>query len=291
MGEFARRRIVELIGLLTAAATVFGEVAIEQEFDWYPVSILVLGFVPIGAALLGALAASGYYVGSLLTQTRPAFGLRVQIFIVTFLAFFAIHYLNYQALQIDGRHISERMTYLAYLGFVLGNTRLTLSAAASAGGIPLGVFGYLLAVLQVAGFCSGGAVVFEALKRKPYCDSCSRFSAPGPSFRLRWRDSNAFHRFVEKLRKHPVVDAEYLTLMRADGEDTGVESGTCGVCWTLCICTACGAEMLIEAPQALSDGKWSDLDQMERCLKVPSGSSVLTDFHAAREAAEGRVAA
>ena len=91
--------------------------------------------------------------------------------------FFLIHYLSYNILEIEGKQVSDYISFSQYLDIAIRSTSMEFRFRAAKLGSTgdLGNFGYVVAVLQVIGFAVGGFAVYGYLTSKPYCDKCSRY--------------------------------------------------------------------------------------------------------------------
>src|SRR5689334_18618076 len=101
MARFVANRFVELCGLTTSVLTAVVVLLIER---WVNFSIFTMSFwviVPVGALLTGCGAASGYYIGAVLTDRKPGKQLLVSMVIVSGGTFFLIYYLQYLTMEVD----------------------------------------------------------------------------------------------------------------------------------------------------------------------------------------------
>lgn len=159
---------------------------VEARFGFALYTWMFWFVIPVGALLAGFAGASGYLAGSWFFGHRPTRLLLLNIVLASVATFFLIHYLSYSTLQIEGRQVSDYVPFIQYLDIAVRSTsmefRLRTVSVGSTG--ELGTFGYLVALLQVAGFAAGGFGVYGYLLSKPYCEKCSRYlSAKGQQVR------------------------------------------------------------------------------------------------------------
>jgi hypothetical protein len=103
--------------------------------------------------------------------------LLVNVILASLATFLMIHHLDYIGVAVDGKRVSEYVSFPRYLDIAIRsssiNFRLNALSLGSTG--QLGVFGYLPALLQVAGFAVGGFAAYNLLQGQPYCNRCSQY--------------------------------------------------------------------------------------------------------------------
>lgn len=133
--------------------------------------------IPIGAIVSGFAGASGYYFGALLLGQRSTSMLLINILLASVATFFAIHYLAYISIEIDGKQLSDYIPFLKYLDIETTSSSMEYRSHGAKVGTTgeLGKLGYGVALLQIIGFAIGGFSVYAFLLSKPYCEKCSRY--------------------------------------------------------------------------------------------------------------------
>jgi TRAP-type C4-dicarboxylate transport system permease small subunit len=184
--------LVGLCGFITSLLTAIVLWWVESRFGFAFYSLTYWFILPIGALLSGFAGASGYYAGSWLFGHRPSRLLLLNATIASVATFLLIHYLSYITVQIEGKQISDYISFSQYLDLSLTSTsmefRLRAMKVGSTG--QLGSFGYIVAVLQILGFAAGGFAVYGHLASKPYCEKCARYLS-GKGKQMRYGDSDA----------------------------------------------------------------------------------------------------
>lgn len=180
--------LVGLCGFVTSLFTAVILWWVEAQFGFAFYTWMFWFVIPVGALLSGFAGASGYYAGSWFFGHRPTRLLLVNIVIVSLTAFFLIHYLSYITLQIEGKQVSDYIPFTRYLDIVTRSTSMEIRVTRAARKVgstgELGGLGYIIALLQIAGFAAGGFAVYAYLVSKPYCEKCSRYlSAKGKQVR------------------------------------------------------------------------------------------------------------
>lgn len=159
--------IVLISGLITTALALFGVYALDRYTDdfhimgWYANHIL-----PVGALLVGLVAASGYGIVSWLSGVKITRGLLWIIVLLQILAYFTARYIEFRNLHLP-------MSFLEFYDF----TARTIAWKQHDGtfGEPLGAWGYGIRFLEVLGFVLGGLVVPLLMLKAPYCPACQLY--------------------------------------------------------------------------------------------------------------------
>lgn len=89
-------------------------------------------------------------------------------------AFLLVHYIPYSQLEIKGIRVSEVLSFWEYLDISVRATSYEFVRGKASTG-ELGEWGYVVALIQLAGFAVGGWSVFLHLRDIPYCEKCSRY--------------------------------------------------------------------------------------------------------------------
>jgi hypothetical protein len=163
-----RARIVVVSGTVTTLLALAGTFALAQTGEnvmgWYADYVL-----PIGALLVGLVAASGFGAAAWLTGLKMTRALIWLVIAELTLSYLVAHYQEYWRFTGD----------LSLSGFVAWFDETTRGFAWKEHngkmGAPLGLLGYGLRALELVGFAGGGALVPLALRRKPYCDPCRTY--------------------------------------------------------------------------------------------------------------------
>ncbi|ANM02914.1 hypothetical protein AMC78_CH00773 [Rhizobium phaseoli] len=138
-------------------------------FDIFTLSFFV--FIPAGALICGAAAASGYYFGALWLHIRPTFLILAQMLLVAAIAQVAIYYGEYRLLDLGERKMaSDVVSFKHYLDIYPSSTLRVGRGAVDTGTV--GSFGRVLALIQFLGFIVGGVFVYVMLRVYPVCEKC-----------------------------------------------------------------------------------------------------------------------
>jgi hypothetical protein len=179
-----------VIALLAGAVTTALALGLAWGIDWVGkgdftiIGLYAGGIFPVGALLLGMVAAVGYWAGARYTGTRITWQFVVGIGLIAILAHFAMHYVEYK-LQgpLVHRSTNTPVGFIEYHDLTTRAMRFkstTHKYSATGGGssdddAALGTLGYGVRALEIAGFAGGAMLVPLLLKRLKYCDLCQRY--------------------------------------------------------------------------------------------------------------------
>ncbi|MEM7412744.1 MAG: hypothetical protein AAF430_21105 [Myxococcota bacterium] len=222
---------VVLCGIASSALALGGVQGAAFHFDdfqvmgWY-----WLYAVPVGAILVGAIASSGYALGSWWSGVKISGGLLAAIVVLQTGAYFAGQYLEFRMLELvweDGSQVS----FWAY--FDLLTRSYAFNEDDGSAGFALGGYGYVLRVLEVVGFAGASLFGPIALRDKPYCEPCALymrdrqslwFAASLPAQKLRKLDAaerENYEASQQSCLQESLDHAQALTELATDGDAAG----------------------------------------------------------------------
>lgn len=201
MKNFLQDLTVTAFGVVTSILTAVLLFLIEQIFG---VSLYTWTFwfvIPIGALLAGFVAAGGYYLGARLFNHRPTSLILLNMIAISVGTFFLIHWLGYAFMEIDGKPVSDSVSFGTYLDLLLQHESLQFRFRGVKTGSTgeLGAWGYVHALLQIGGFAGGGLAAFGYLSSLPYCERCSRYLSRKAQQTRFATDADAFASMVQQL--------------------------------------------------------------------------------------------
>ncbi len=277
MKDFAQSFGVAACGLVTSVLTALGVVAVSRitGFDLFTFSLWVV--VPVGAALTGFAAASGYYFGSLYFHKRPDLPLLVQMVVIAGVTQLLIYYLGYTTFVLDdGRRVSDLVPFGQYLDIMLTSAHYRIGRAMTDTG-EVGSFGYWLAAFQFVGFLVGGVCVYGFLRAKPVCSTCNLYLRPLSKRQKTFSDADSASAYYDVLFQHPVDSSEFASLIRADAK-AKAEKGAVLVKTILHGCPKCKAQLIEETVQVYNGSEWKDADKLGRRVAIPDGIDLASTF-------------
>jgi hypothetical protein len=215
--------------------------------------------IPVGAILAGFIASGGYYLGARLFSHRPTPLILLNMVAISVGTFFLVHFLSYVSLEIDGKPVSDYVSFGTYLDIILRHQSVAFYLRGRELGATgeLGSWGYAYALLQIAGFAIGGIAVFVYLSSLPYCDKCSRYLSGRAKQERYAGDPGAFVQMVKELAM--AVDAgrlqEAINQHAAIAEKKHQKELHLKSTLKLRKCRGCGKHWL-----GFSAGKWTGRD-------------------------------
>jgi hypothetical protein len=152
------------VGLATTALALLGVWAASQASDeFYLMGWYVYYIFPVGALLVGLVAGSGYGVASWLTGVRISRNLLLAVLLLQVTSYFVAQYIEYRHLVAED--VFPEVGFFSYF-----DARARSFAFKS--GDPMGGWGYVFRLLEIAGFAFGGMIAPLILRAKPYCENC-----------------------------------------------------------------------------------------------------------------------
>lgn len=165
---------VILSGLATTALALAGIYLLEvsgSDFNimgWHADYVL-----PVGALIVGVVAASGYGLASWFSGVKISRALLWTVLALQIGAYFAAQYIEFRNLHLVHRADQSPVGFLEYYDAVARSFAWKQDNGTA--GKPIGAWGYLFCGLEVAGFVAGGLIVPMVLRKAPYCAECQRY--------------------------------------------------------------------------------------------------------------------
>jgi hypothetical protein len=175
--QVGKLAIVAAAGLFTSIAVAIIHIVLETGKLGSLYGLMLWFVIPAGAILCGVAAASGYMVGARFTGQRPTPALLTIMLLTSLGTYLLIHWLHYHALNPGPAAINEQISFLRYFNLEVTHQSLRTEYR----GIELGQvddvgrFGYVIAILQLLGFCSGAFANYVFLKKMDHCVKCDRY--------------------------------------------------------------------------------------------------------------------
>lgn len=172
MASIPRRRagfLLYTLGLISAGLVLFLD-AVATGFGWNITGYYVCWVVPIGAIVLGLIGGMGFALASRFTNVRLR---RVDVYIIgsfSLIAWFAIQYLKYSA-EVANSQVNGYPFSLSFLEYMLE----VAESFTFKGSQPLGYAGYVIMLLEMAGFVLGGLIPALYVFGLSYCEACGRY--------------------------------------------------------------------------------------------------------------------
>jgi len=266
---------VTLIGLVTSLLTAIAVSTFAQATGINVFTFSIWLIVPVGAIGTGFVAASGYYFGSLYFHSKATRFLLIQMIVIAGLTNLLIYYLGYTTLVFDdGRRVADLLSFAEYLDVKLTTAEYRIRSASTG---EVGAFGYLLALLQFAGFLVGGYTIFNTLVEKPVCETCDTYLRTLAKREHQFKDSEPAIAFWNGLFDHPLDGPEFVKMLQPE-KMKQVELDTVQINTELRGCSTCKQQDVLQWVTIWNGKAWDAVPDMNRRLAVPEGMSLVSAF-------------
>ncbi len=259
--------VVSAFGATTSIATAIILFFIEVRFGFSLYTWIFFFVIPVGAMLSGFLAAGGYYLGARLFSLRPTPLILLNMVAISVGTFFLIHFLGYAVLEVEGKQVSDYISFGTYLDILIRHQSVGFYFHAKEVGSTgeLGSWGYVYALLQIGGFAFGGFCVFGYLFLLPYCDTCSRYLSGRAKQERFAGDSDAFALMVGELatafdagRPQEAINQHAAIAETSHRKELHLKSTL-----KLKKCRGCGKNWLGFSVQKSTGRDWKDINKLE----------------------------
>lgn len=204
-------KLIVILGasMATSLLAVAIQLACLKFFDFNLFSFTVNLILPVGALLLGLVAASGFYFAAVRVNQKPdilALALLLVIAAATQALMYYGVYADFKASDTTG--LTADIGYVDFVRYLLEHQRYQISNHGHntfEEAKELGKLGYAAALLEYAGLAAGGVILYKTLQAKPACNACGKYEKPvGKKLTHTFADSGDAVRFVTTLQATPV---------------------------------------------------------------------------------------
>jgi hypothetical protein len=178
MNRTIRDLLVVASGLLTTSATAL-VIWLSLHYFQFAIYSFSYWFIPVGAIFCGVAAGSGYYWSARKLNHKATKLVLANLLSMSVSTYFVVQYLQYYYLDIQGQHVRDLISFPAFLDIVIRRSTIGLAFGPQSGA--LGVFGYALVLLPIAGFALSGYSLYYQLRFRAYCHHCEAYLEPGMS--------------------------------------------------------------------------------------------------------------
>ena len=171
--------ITTLAGMAAAIGVVGINIVMRRALDLDYLGLTYAFVLPVGAMLGGLGAAGGYYVAARITSTLPSRRMLFEMMAIGASTWLLMHWVDYATVRFaNGSLVRDAIPFTDYLQLRAEHLQLTIEGAGVRGTTTpeLGLLGYAHELVQIAGFLSGGLMMWIFLKRLEACTTCSRYA-------------------------------------------------------------------------------------------------------------------
>jgi Zn finger protein HypA/HybF involved in hydrogenase expression len=170
-----KRFVLELTMIVTCIAAAVGNVALAHYVGFNLFGLTFWFVVPLGAMIVGAIAASGAIVAARLFDIRPSVwqGI-ISATIIGAATMLLIYFLEYNALEVRGTKIRKLVDFWTYVDLSLTKSHMRLGRSSQDLG-EAGDLGYLFMLLKLGGFVLGAFFIFTLIRGMAACPRCGAY--------------------------------------------------------------------------------------------------------------------
>ena len=167
--------VLELAMIVTCVAAAVANVALAHYAGFNLFGLTLWFVIPVGAIIVGAIAASGAIVAARLFDIRPSMLQSViSAAIIGAATMLLIYFLEYNTLEVRGSKLRSLIDFWTYVDLSLTKTHMRLSRSQQDLG-EAGDLGYLFALLKLGGFVLGAFFIFALIRGMAACPRCGAY--------------------------------------------------------------------------------------------------------------------
>ncbi|MES3023108.1 MAG: hypothetical protein V4857_16205 [Pseudomonadota bacterium] len=267
---------VAAFGLATSLLAALINVGIAYLFDFNLFTLSFWVIVPVGAIMLGLVAASGYHIGSVRFNRKPNKILLLQMLLIAGITMLLIYWIGYRMMRFaDGGYVADNLPFGEFLQISLTKASYAVGRSAAQ---EAGSFGYFLAAIQFVGFLLGGLVVYMMLATKAMCASCELYLDKLASKRKEYADASAASEYFDTLFTLPADGPAFAGLIQAEANLQHAEHGALRIDTHLLACPKCQVQTIDETVQGHNGKSWKLVQELDRRLVLPKGLNLMFAF-------------
>jgi len=261
---------VLLAGIFTTSLTVLVVSLFNSLTGFNIFSFSLWLVVPVGAALCGALGASGYYLASIVLHRRPTPVLLIQMVVVAAIAQLAFYYVEYAMMSVEGVRVASVLSFTQYLDLSLTHSHYRVGRGLGVDTGEVGSFGYWLAFFQFVGFLIGAIFLYFILKNRLFCDACNKYFSIERKKEDHFTSQEEFAEYYDGEFADPVDSSEFAE--RVGWDRAGEASqGTIRLTTQLLQCPGCSKQLISETVAIHNGQDWKDVNELSRSTLMPAG--------------------
>jgi hypothetical protein len=166
--------LVLICGLITTTLALSGVYFLDRSgadfhiMGWYANYVL-----PVGALLVGFVAAIGYGLASWYSGIKITRSLLLIVLALQLISYFGAQYIEFRSRHLVHLKDGTPVGFMEY--YDLSARMMAWKNDQGQMGQPFGAWGYAMRALEVLGFVGGGLIMPVILRKSPYCETCQRY--------------------------------------------------------------------------------------------------------------------
>lgn len=264
---------VVLGGVATSLLTVAGITLIDLITGFNLFSFSLWFIIPVGAMICGAVAASGYYIASIVLHKRPKPILLLQMVVVAALTQLLIYYAEYAMLTVDGTPASSLISFPDYMDLVLTKTHYKAGRAMQIDAGEVGSFGYWLAALDFIGFIAGAVFLYLYLTKRAFCEACGKYFSTLKAKTDLFETHEEFADYYDGEFSDPVDSQEFAERVHWERHHDAAQ-GSIKLSTKVLGCPSCAEQIVSETVDVFNGKEWKAVNELARSVRMPEGMDV-----------------
>jgi hypothetical protein len=234
--------------------------------------------IPIGAGFVGMLGASGAILAARYFNVVPTILDAMFMVVIAAATMLLIYYLDYLTLVLDdGRRASDLVDFASYVDLVLTKSHMRVGRAGQIDTGEVGQLGYVLAVIEFAGFLVGGAVTFLFIKGMARCGDCGSYLRKLKTKRTKELTFDETDTVIDLFNRGDLETMQGL-LAWEPSERKLANSQKSLITFDLLGCPKCKTEAITAKVQVFNGREWKDVPSLGARRNLVSGLSLRDGF-------------
>ncbi|HEX7693971.1 MAG TPA: hypothetical protein VF409_05750 [Sphingomonas sp.] len=219
--------------------------------------------LPLGALVLGIVGGFGFYIAGRIAKHHSTSGLRWAAVAIALATVFAIRFLGYWMLEVDGIPVHRLVGFIPYVQATLGHAKMSFShGLQSIGAVDVGVLGYVLEAAEWLTYAAMSYCFAAKLPQAVHCERCNHYMHESLWGSVRIDQQRRFEEFYRDLPADPA--ARLVALRAAESQVATPIGGALDLRYRLVECPTCSAAALAESGKVYTGRYWARTSALSR---------------------------
>jgi hypothetical protein len=264
---------------ITCVLAAVANLIVERMTGLNPFTFKVWVIVPVGALLVGMLAASGGILAARVFDAAPNWIDAILMVVCAAVTMWLIYYLDYATLILDdGRKVADFVGFRDFVDLSLTKAHMRFGKGARDFG-EVGQAGYWLAVVEFVGFLFGGGAAFALVRGMARCTSCGTYLRKIKSKQTRDVTLSETRVLLRYFMEGDIKAVTQLLELKLPANRTLKKDDKHVIMtYDLLGCPKCKAETLVAKVSVFNGKQWNEVHALERRRDIAEGLSLRDKF-------------